>query len=86
MECGGTEACVMGRPFPELIKDYDADPSNWEVVVTVREASTNMRNKGGTSVQDTLRHKTTGEEMVRHTVLEPDATVFHPPHFRPFRK
>jgi hypothetical protein len=52
---------------------------------TVTEGSTNLRNKGGSSVQELLRHKTTEEEMVRHTVLKPDGSIFRAPHFRPNR-
>jgi hypothetical protein len=48
--------------------------------------STDLRNKGGTSVQELLRNSETGEEVVRHTLLKPDGTVFEPPHFRPFWK
>jgi hypothetical protein len=73
----------MARPFRELLDDYAADPSQWEVVKTETVPSTNLRNRGGTSVQELLRHKGTGEELVRHTLLKPDGTVFDPPHFRP---
>jgi hypothetical protein len=72
----------MARPFRELLDDYNADPSQWEVVKVERVPSTNMRNRGGTSVQELLRHRVTGEELVRHTLLKPDGTVFDPPHFR----
>jgi hypothetical protein len=73
----------MSRPLQELIKDFDADPAQWEVIRTEVVPSTNVRNRGGTSVQELLRHRTTGEEMVRHTLLKPDGTVFAAPHFRP---
>ncbi len=76
----------MTRPFPELVKDYEADPSQWEVVQTDTEASTNVRNKGGSSVQELLRHKITGDEIYRHTLLRPDGRLFRPPHLRPVRK
>ncbi len=74
------------RPFGELIKDAGANPSKWQVVKKEVAASTNMRNKGGTSVQELLRNTETGEEIVRHTLLKPDGTVFEPSHFRPFWK
>jgi hypothetical protein len=73
----------MSRPFRELLDDYNADPSQWEVVKTESVPSSNLRNRGGTSVQELLRHKVTGEEMVRHTLLRPDGAVFAAPHFRP---
>jgi len=76
----------MPRPFQELIDDYDADPSHWEVVQVQVESSRNVRNKGGSSVQELLRHKSTGEEMVRHLLLRPDGRPFAPPHFRPHWK
>ena len=72
----------MSRSLPELIKDYEADPSQWEVIRTEAEPSTNRRNKGGTSTQEQLRHRVTGEEMVRHLLLRPDGRPFRPPHFR----
>lgn len=84
----GSAAAPKGvpRPFGELIKDAAANPSKWEVVKKEVLASTNMRNKVGTSVQELLRNTETGEEIVRHTLLKPDGTVFEPSHFRPFWK
>jgi hypothetical protein len=73
----------VARPFRELLDDYNADPSQWEVVKTESVPSTNLRNRGGTSLQELLRQRGTGEELVRHTLLRPDGTVFAAPHFRP---
>ena len=72
----------MSRPFPELLADYDADPSPRDVVRREVEPSTNSRNRGGTSVQELLRNRYTGEEIVRHTVLRPNGSRFRNPHFR----
>ncbi len=72
----------MSRPLRELIRDYHADPTRWEVVRTETTRSTGRRNRGGTSVQELLRQRVTGEEMVRHTLLRPDGRVFQQPHFR----
>jgi hypothetical protein len=65
-----------------LIDDYNNDPSQWEVVRTEVGASTNRGNQGGSSVQELLRHKMTGEEMVRHAIFRANGKVFRPPHFR----
>ena len=73
----------MGRPFRELLKDYEADPGPWEVVRKEVVPSTNKRNRGGSSVQEVLRNRATGEEIVRHTILKPDGSVYADPHFRP---
>jgi hypothetical protein len=73
----------MGRPFAELIKDYEANPGQWEVVKTETKPSTNRLNPGGSSMQELLRSKVTGEEMVRHTLLKPDGSFFALPHLRP---
>jgi hypothetical protein len=73
----------MSRPLSELILDYDADPTHWDVVRTDMTASTNRRNRGGSSIQELLRHKMTGEEMVRHTLRKADGSLFAPSHFRP---
>ena len=73
----------MARPFLELVADYAADPAQWEIVSTQVVSSTNKRNRGGTSVQELLRHRVTGEVVVRHTVLRSDGTLFAAPHFRP---
>ncbi len=73
----------MPRSLPERIRDYETDPMQWEMVRTETLPSTNRRNRGGSSVQELLRHKTTGEELVRHTLLKPDGTWFTAPHFRP---
>ena len=73
----------MSRPFKELLDDFQQDPTPWEVVQSDVQPSTNTRNRGGSSIEDLLRHMTTGEEMVRHTVLKPNGTIFRAPHFRP---
>jgi hypothetical protein len=72
----------MSRPLPELIRDYEADPGSWEIIRTETVPSTKRGNKGGWSVQELLRHKGTGEEMVRHTLLRPDGRLLGQPHFR----
>jgi hypothetical protein len=66
----------MSRPFRDLIRDYIANPIQWEVVKTETLPSTARRNRGGFSVQELLLHKSTGEEMVRHTLLKSDGTIF----------
>ncbi len=76
----------MTRTFRELVEDFESDPTQWEVVHTQTTPSTNVRNRGGTSVQELLRHKKTGEELVRHTLLKPDGTGFSPAHLRPYWK
>lgn len=76
----------MSRPFRDRIRDVESNPPGWEVVQREESPSTNSRNKGGTSVQELLRNTATGEEIVRHTLLRPDGTIFEPPHFRPFWK
>jgi hypothetical protein len=73
----------MARSIGELIKDFENDPTQWQVIRTDVVPSTNIRNKGGSSVQELLKHKATGEEMIRHTVIRPDGTIFGGPHFRP---
>jgi hypothetical protein len=72
----------MPRSFRELLDDYLADPSRWELVRTEVLLSTNRRNRGGTSTQELFRNKMTGEEIVRHTLRRPDGILFDPPHFR----
>lgn len=72
----------MDRPFPELLADYDADPTRWDVIHQVAVPSTNAHNRGGTSVQEILRNRYTGEEMVRHSLLRPNGSPFRAPHFR----
>jgi hypothetical protein len=74
------------RPFRELVKDANSNPSRWRLVRREEVPSTNLRNKGGTSVQELLRCDGTGEEIVRHTLLKPDGSFLEPPHFRPIWK
>jgi hypothetical protein len=76
----------MSRPFSDRLRDVEANPWRWEVVQREEVPSTNSRNRDGLSVQELLRHTGTGEEIVRHTLLAPDGTVFEPPHYRPFWK
>jgi len=71
------------RPFGELYRDAQANPSKWKVARTEEIPSTNIRNKGGTSRQELIRNEETGEEITRHTLLKPDGSIFEPPHFRP---
>ena len=73
----------MTRPIGDLIRDFENDPTQWQVIKRDVVPSTNIRNKGGSSVQELFKHKSTGEEMIRHTLLKPDGTVFGGPHFRP---
>lgn len=72
----------MSRPLGELIRDYEADPAQGEVITTHVVPSTKRRNRGGFSMQELFRHKDTGEQMVRHTLLRPDGKVVGKPHFR----
>jgi hypothetical protein len=76
----------MNRPLRELIKDFEGDPDRWEVVKIESAPSTNLRNRGGATIQELLRHKKTGEEMVRHTLRKADGALFSTPHFRPMWK
>jgi hypothetical protein len=76
----------MSTPFRDRLRDVESNPSRWEVVQREEVPSTNSRNQGGTSAQELLRNTETGEEIVRHTLLKPDGTLFEPPHFRPFWK
>ena len=46
----GVHGSTAGRPFRELIQDAAANPSKWKVVKTESLPSSNMRNKGGTSL------------------------------------
>jgi hypothetical protein len=55
---------LMTRPIGDLIRDFDNDPTQWQVVRTDVVPSTNIRNQGGSSVQELLKHKGTGEEMI----------------------
>jgi len=76
----------MNRSFTDLVQDYENDPTQWDIVKTEIKPSTNKRNRGGSSVQELLRHTNTGEELVRHTILKPDGSIFAAPHFRPYWK
>lgn len=73
----------MDRPFRELLEDYAGNPAQWEVVQTNIEPSTNLGNKGGSSITEILRHRSTGEEMERHTVMRPNGQIYRDPHLRP---
>jgi hypothetical protein len=72
----------MHRTLRELIDDFEADPTQWELIRREVQPSTAIRNRGGSSVQELFRHKSTGEEMVRHSLLKPDGAEFSAPHFR----
>jgi hypothetical protein len=73
----------MVRTFRELLEDFQNDPTQWEVIAVQTNSSTNLRNRGGSSVQELLRHKKTGEEIIRHILLKPDGSEYAPAHFRP---
>jgi hypothetical protein len=83
---GQIETVANMRPFVDRLKDATANPSRWKVVRSISEASTNLRNKGGRSLQEILRNEETGETIIRHTLLKPDGTIFEPAHFREFLK
>src|SRR6266508_1625196 len=73
----------MNRTLRALIEDYEREPNHWEIVQTQSAPSTSRRNRGGASVQELLRHRLTGEEMVRHTLRKSDGSLFSPAHYRP---
>jgi hypothetical protein len=66
---------AQGRPSRELLDDIHNDPTQWEVVKSQSVPSTNRRNPGGTSFQELLRRRDTGEEIVRHTLFRPDGSI-----------
>ncbi len=74
------------RSFRDLMEDYRTNPSKWQVIRTEMAPSLNIRNKGGSSVQELLEHVETGERLVRHTLLKADGALFELPHFRPYWK
>jgi len=75
-----------GRPFKELLENVESNPLKWKIVKTEVLPSTNIRNKGGTSVQELLENEETGETIVRHTLNKADGSVFEESHYRPFWK
>jgi hypothetical protein len=77
---------LFSRTINEIIKDAINNSSKWRVIRSEKIPSNNMRNKGGTSLQELLQNNETGEEIVRHTIFKPDGTIFEKPHFRPFWK
>ncbi len=79
---GQIDTIARMRPFADRLKDVIANPSKWKVVRSVSEASTNMRNRAGRSLQEILRNEETGETIVRHTLFRADGSIFELPHFR----
>jgi hypothetical protein len=71
------------RPFSEILNDFEATPSKWNLIKKETVPSTNVRNRGGSSVQELFENQETGEQIVRHTLLKPNGTIFEPPHCRP---
>ncbi len=82
-DVSGIVTAGISRPIGELITDITTNPSVWQVVKKEIIASTNVRNVGGTSVQELLRNTETGEEIVRHTLLKANGSLFEIPHYRP---
>ena len=74
------------RPFAERVADISANSSRWQVVRSASEVSSNIRNRGGSSLQEILRNTETGETLVRHTIFKANGSIFEAPHFRPFWK
>lgn len=72
----------MDRPLQDTVKDFEDNPTEWELIRTESVPSTRRRNRGGTSVQEQFRHRATGEEIVRHTLLRPSGMTFGRTHFR----
>lgn len=72
----------MSRSIEELIENYKSDPTQWEFIRSESTPSTKRGNCGGASVQELFRHKVTGEEMVRHTLLRPNGKPLGRSHFR----
>ena len=72
--------------FKNLIDDYNNNPGNWEMTKESVEESTNIRNKGGQSIEQEFTNKLTGEKIYKHTLTKPDGSIFEPAHFRPYSK
>lgn len=72
----------MSRRLQKLAEDFETNPGDWEMLRRETTPSTNCRNRGGTSIQELLRHRSTGEEIVRHTLLTPLGDLFDTPHYR----
>jgi RHS repeat-associated protein len=75
-----------GRPFRDRIKDYQQDPSRWEIISMHTEPATRRgARQSGVSIQIQYRNRDTGEIIWRHQVIDDRGRVVDD-HFRPYYK
>ncbi len=75
-----------GSNFKNAIDDYNNNPDNWKKTNESIQNSTNVRNKGGRSIEQEFTNKNTGQKIYRHTLEKSDGSLFEQPHFRPYPK
>ena len=76
---------VVKRSFSQLIKDISSNPRNWKMTKQVISKSTNMRNKGGLSIERIYKCKKTGEYIYEHILKDKFGKIIDQ-HFRPYGK
>lgn len=76
---------VIKRSISQLIKDISSNPRNWKMTKQVIYKSTNMRNKGGLSIERTYKCKKTGEYIHEHILKDKFGKIIDR-HFRPYGK
>jgi hypothetical protein len=75
-----------GRPFRDRIKDYQQDPSKWEIIsMHTKPATRRGARQSGVSIQIQYRNRDTGETIWRHQVIDDRGRVVDD-HFRPYYK
>jgi hypothetical protein len=83
--CRVRPANPVSRPFPDRLKDFEADPSRWSPQSIHSEPATGVKTRGGLSEQIIYRNTETGETLVRHRVTDAKGRV-RDDHFRPMYK
>lgn len=74
------------QTFKDKIKDFSENPDNWEKTEDSEVESTNIRNRGGTSLEEEFTNKLTGEKLWRHTLKNRYGKPIEEPHFRKYPK
>lgn len=75
------------RSLSDRISDFRANPQDWERVSSSAVPSTNRRARGGVSIENVYRNKTTGETIHVHDVFDSSGNqIPKHPSFRDFGK
>ncbi len=66
-----------------MLNDITANPDNWEMTNETSEESTNIRNKGGLSIEQEFTNTQTGDVIYKHILEDSNGNIIDE-HYRSY--